>query len=290
MRVIVLGGSGQIGSVLGERLARNHEVVSTSRRNTPGHFQFDPFRDDWSILGKTDVLINCIGLIQPSQTQSFERVHIELTRRMIDNRHTLGNPRIIQISALGASSKHRSDFLRTKGIADDLLLKHPDTVVIRPSIVCTHRTMLVKKMLMLLRIARYTAGLVLVPRGFLATRVQPVMAENFAGIVEALCVRHEHRVVAVAGPEVLSFGDILVLLSKAREEKYRVVEIPRRIMDPAMGAVSRLFPAVISTQQYELLFEDNVADSKLCADLLGRPMTSVVPFFRNEFVDVTHGA
>src|SRR5690606_26581924 len=289
MRVIILGGTGQIGSVVREHMGRHHEIISTSRKTSTPHVQFDPFRDDWSELGKADVLINCIGSIDASSAQGFDRVHVELTRRIIDGRSAIGNPGIVQISALGASPRHGSDFLRTKGIADDLLLQHPDTIVIRPSIICTHRTMLVRKMLMLSRIATYTAGLIFVPKGFLTTRIQPVMPDDLAAIVKTVCMRRDHGVVEVAGPEVLSFGDVFALLSEARGQRLRLVEITRGIMDSLIGGyVSRLFPSVINVQQYALLFEDNTADNELCAKLLERPMSSVTSFFKKEFSNATY--
>lgn len=289
MRVIILGGTGQIGSVVREHMGRHHEIISTSRKTSTPHVQFDPFRDDWSELGKADVLINCIGSIDASSAQGFDRVHVELTRRIIDNRHAIGNPRIVQISALGASPMHRSDFLRTKGIADDLLLQHPDTIVIRPSIVCTHRTVLVRKMLMLSRIAKYTAGWIFVPKGFLTTRIQPVTPDDLAGIVKTVCMRRDHGVVEVAGPEVMRFADVLALLSEVRNQKIRRVEMPRSIMDSLIeGVTSQLFPSVISVQQYGLLFEDNTADNEMCAKLLERPMTSVISFFQKEFSNATY--
>src|SRR5690606_37972484 len=235
------------------------------------------------------VLINCIGSIDASSAQGFDRVHVELTRRIIDNRHAIGNPRIVQISALGASPMHRSDFLRTKGIANDLLLQHPDTIVIRPSIVCTHRTVLVRKMLMLSRIAKYTAGWIFVPKGFLTTRIQPVTPDDLAGIVKTVCMRRDHGVVEVAGPEVMRFADVLALLSEVRNQKIRRVEMPRSIMDSLIeGVTSQLFPSVISVQQYGLLFEDNTADNEMCAKLLERPMTSVISFFQKEFSNATY--
>lgn len=288
MRAIILGGAGQIGSVIRERLGRHHEIISTSRKASAGHVRFDPFRDDWSVLGNADVLINCVGSIEASRAQTFDKVHIEVTRQIIDNRHAIGNPRIVQISALGASPRHRSDFLRTKGLADDLLLQHPDTVVIRPSIVCTHRTMLVRKMLMLSQMAKYSRGLVIVPAGFLSTRIQPVMPDDLARIVKASCTSRDHRIVDVAGPEVLTFGDVLSILSEERRQKFRLFEVPRRVLDLMVGRiVSRLLPAVINDQQYALLFQDNVADNRICTELLGTPMMPVTNFFRKEFTHAT---
>jgi len=149
--------------------------------------------------------------------------------------------------------------------------------------------MLVKKMLMLSRVATYTMGTLLLPAGFLSNRIQPVMPNDLAGIVEALCRPYYHRIVDVVGAEMLTFGDILAILSTIRGQQFRAVKVSRKVMDAFVrSVVSRLFPRVITTDQYGLLFEDNVADNKRCTELLGTPMTPVIPFFKSEFSDGTN--
>lgn len=285
MKIIILGASGQIGSVLFDGLRHRHEVTGTSRKQSPKFIQFDPFRDHWSLLGKADVLLNCIGQIEPTRASSFAHIHVGLTKLMIQHRASLGNPRIIQLSALGASTAHNVEFLRTKGLADELLLQCPDTFIVKPSIVCTHNTMIVKKMLMLKRIARYTSGLLAVPEGFLQTRIQPVMPKDLTDVVEALCVTTGYaRVVDVVGPMALSFREIITIMFKTGGMRSRLVEMPKKIVDVvALYGVSALFPSFINAQQYRLLFADNIADKTGIEDILQRPLTPTEQFFINEF-------
>ena len=167
MRTVVLGASGQIGKIIYEELKKSHEVIGTSRNSSSELLQFDPFKDSWSVLGKADVLVNCVGQIEATKEFSFQKIHIELTKLIIQNRERLGNPRIIQISALGASKLSELEFFKTKGIADDQLLKNSNTVIVRPSIICTHKTMMVRKMQVLYSISRFTNGLLIVPSSFL---------------------------------------------------------------------------------------------------------------------------
>jgi nucleoside-diphosphate-sugar epimerase len=262
MKIIILGASGQIGSIVFDALQHRHDVTGTSRKPSPKYVQFDPFRDDWSLLGKADVVVNCIGQIGATSTSSFAHIHVGLTKLIIRNRTHIGNPRIIQLSALGASTTHNVEFLKTKGMADEILLQHPDTFIVRPSIVCTHGTMIVRKMLMLNRIVRYTGGLLIVPGGFLTTRIQPVMPQDLADVVQALCVTTGYdRVVNVVGPHALSFREIIAVMFKTTDKKFRLIEVPGKIVDViALYGICLLFPSVINTQQYRLLFEDNVAD------------------------------
>lgn len=285
MKIIVLGATGQIGSVIYEGLKNHHNVIGTSRKPTSTYVQFDLFHDDWSRLGKTDVVINCIGQIEATKHSSFYNIHIGITKLIIKNRHLMGNPRIIQLSALGASESHKVEFLRTKGIADTLLLQHPDTTVVRPSIVCTPRTMIVNKVLMLNRIARWTRGVMFVPKGFLQTRIQPVMPEDLVDVINSVCSStNPNASIDLVGPVRLSFREIITMMFKSRGTDVRLIEIPKFIADIAViYCASVFFAKVVNSQQYRLLFDDNIADSFKIEDMLHRSLLSPVPFFLNEF-------
>lgn len=287
MKVTILGATGQIGSIIFNNLSHHHKVFGTTRRPATPFFRFDPFHDDWSLLGESDVIINCIGMIDATRLRTFDHIHVGITKTIIKNRERIGNPRIIQISALGASASHHVEFLRTKGIADDLLLEQENTIVVRPSIVCTPGTMIVKKLLMLLRIARYTAGRVFVPDGFLATRIQPVMPDDFLSAIAVLCTKAAApKVLEIGGPLRLSFQELVAMMFAMKGRKPEVLPVPRRFSDPLFKyVISRLFPGVISAQQYELLFQDNVVDTRVFENIIGRETLSPEPFFIKEFKD-----
>lgn len=289
MNVVVLGATGQIGSTICNGLQNKHAVAGTSRKEVTGLVQFDPYRDNWAILGTPDVLINCVGQIVPEKGSSFYAAHNGITTRILENRDQLGNPRIIQISALGASVNHPVDFLNTKGIADDLLLQHSNTVVIRPSIVCTPGTMIVRKMLMISRIAKVLSGVVPVPKGFPHSKVQPVMPRDLVDLVHMLCESNVEGIISIGGPEVLTLREIIMLMARTINLRMRLMEIPRMFTDPIIGKImSALFPRLISSAQYDLLFDDNVTDIRVAEALLGRRLTSTRSFFEKEFSYAAH--
>ena len=284
MKIVVLGASGQIGSAIYNRLKDAHEVVGTSRSASERLLQFNPFSDDWSMLGKPAVLINCVGQIEPSAQSSFYHVHVALTKRILENRKQLGDPRIIQISALGSSANHHVEFLRTKGIADELLLQHPNTAVIRPSIVCTHRTMVVRKMILLSNLGRVLLGVVPVPKGFLHTRIQPIMPEDLVSLVQKACLENNVRMVDAVGPEEITFHEIIQMLMKSRNQKLRVIEVPKMVTDTLVkNFLSVVLPKVIDAQQYQLLFHHNTGNAAACEQLIGRSLQSTKEFFQQEF-------
>lgn len=284
MKIIVLGASGQLGSVISNGLKATHEVEGTSRKVSDRYIQFDPFSDGWSSLGKPDVLINCVGQIQSTTRNSFYHIHVELTKQILAHRRQIGNPRIIQVSALGASSEHPVEFLKTKGIADDLLLQHPNTAVIRPSIVCTPRTLIVRKMIMLSKLGRLLFGAIPVPKGFLQTRIQPIMPEDLVELVEKTCHDHDVKVLDAVGPEAITFLDMIKVMLKCRGQKLRLIEISKKTTDLILKKLlSVVLPKVINAQQYQLLFLDNIGSVARGKQMLGRSPASTREFFQHEF-------
>jgi nucleoside-diphosphate-sugar epimerase len=285
MKIVILGAGGQVGTILYETLRKKHDVTGTSRHSTSGLLRFDPFSDRWSILGKPDVIINSVGQIAATRKHSFSKIHLGLTKRIIENRNTVGNPRIIQISALGASATHDVEFMRTKGEADDHLIRFPNVTVVRPSIVCTPGTMIARKMLMLFKISQWLRGMVVVPEGFPERQMQPVMGEDVAAVVDHLCSASETpKILNVVGPERLTFHEIIDLMFKAKGKHYRLIRIPKAFTDVLVNyGISRVLPGVINAQQYNLLFRDNIADPKPAQLYIERPLMQTRDFWINEF-------
>lgn len=291
MRVLMLGGSGQIGFPLVCRFAErfsNSQIFATSRsgqapRPTPNNVQFlafDPFLDDWSTLPLVDLAYNCIGQIRESKSMSFARIHRGMSERLLRHRKGLGNPCIVQLSALGAGEHPGVPFLATKSEADQLVLAEPNSFVVRPSIVCTADTMLLRKLKQLGRISRWFGGRLIIPEGFLQAKVQPIMIEDLVDLMIAVGERgSESRVIPAVGPEPLAFGE---LLSLVHDRSFPAWEIPRKLLEPLIRyVVSPFFPSLINYDQFRLLFEDNVGDPVPGMQLLGRSLQDSRAFWRN---------
>jgi len=294
MNIVVLGASGQIGLPILEKLASSFPermIIGTSRTGKISLSQsypniqilrFDPFSDDWNVLGQPHVIINSIGQIQESPAFTFERVHKGITQKILANRKRLGNPRIIQISALGAGQHPDVSFLHTKALADSLLLTQPNTYVVRPSIVCTPNTMLVKKFKILYDISKVALGKLLVPKGFANTKIQPIAIQDLAEVL-ASCCTHENppRIIHAVGPTTMSFHEIIMLMAEVNQHKIRLMEVPRNIVESFVKYfVCTWLPNVINYDQFQLLFRDNIAESYEVESLLGRSPKETKGFWK----------
>jgi uncharacterized protein YbjT (DUF2867 family) len=292
--ILLLGASGKIGLEIRKALHNkvpDSTVYCCSRQpwTGPQYAQeqwlvLDPFADAWGISQPINVVINAVGAIHETPEMSFEKVHLGLTQRLLAQRAQLGQPRIVQVSALGADLQARTAFLRTKGEADALLLTAPDTAILRPSIVCTPGTMLSVKLQQLLKIARFAFGKLLVPTGFAATQIQPIMGADVGeAVATAALGTATQRVVDLVGPQRLSFGTLIAEMAAAQNRQVRLLEVSREIVESFVKHfVSVWFPDLINLDQFQLLFEDNVGDLEATAALLGRMPVSTLPFWATE--------
>jgi len=86
-----------------------------------------------------DAVVNCVGILMPSRTQSFERIHTAGPIELFRGAALAGVKRVVQISALGVgvdATSLATPYLHSKLLADDALAALPiDAAVLRPSLV-----------------------------------------------------------------------------------------------------------------------------------------------------------
>lgn len=280
MKILILGASGQLGSTLYNYLKIKAELVhGTSRTGQNGLIKFNPYIDLWEFPAIYDVVINCIGAIESTKECSYEKVHLEISELIIKNQFRLGNPKIIQISVLGADAFSPIDFLRSKAQADEYLLSHPDTVVIRPSIICTPGTMLIRKLKLARLISKILLNRLPVPSEFPSHKIQPLMVDDLTKIIYQVCkINTDHKIIYVTGPKAITYKE---LLEKANS-KIKLVVVKKDLFKKPMYWLCKFFPQLINKDQYELLFSDNIASNAEATMLLGKSLESTEAFWERE--------
>lgn len=284
MRIAILGGTGQIGSVMTKEVLTSFpdaEILSCSRSGKGSNgFKFDVFNNDWSSLGKLDVIINSVGIIAEKEANTFERIHIEVIQSLIANRTTLGNPKIIHVSVLGADKNSPSRYASTKGVADEILVKEENLNIINPSFVCTPGTMMVQKLKMLHKMAKWQLGFLPCPAPFLKAEFQPIMGEDVAQVaIEIIKQDLKGEQVFATGLEIYSLLDWIQIVGKG---KIKVIPMAKWLIDIPFRLFMRLFPQVMNKDQYLLLGNDNVHENSDLQRILGRAPLSTKEFWENE--------
>jgi len=135
MKVLVVGATGFIGKSIYSFLKReNDEVVPSSRQD----IDFSSLQNDKKLVKKLkgfDVVVNAVGIIAETRTQSFEQMHTVAPIILFDACQEAGVKKVIHISALGTQegttayhvSKNRADeYLRALDL--DYAILHPSIV------------------------------------------------------------------------------------------------------------------------------------------------------------------
>ena len=148
-RIVVLGGSGFVGSALVARLAaQGDNVVVPVRRRAPArHLILLPTVDvveadvhDPATLAAlvrgADAVVNLVGILNESGRTTFERVHADLTRGTVDACRAGGVRRLLHMSALNADPSGPSRYLRSKGEAEAAVVASGLAwTIFRPSVI-----------------------------------------------------------------------------------------------------------------------------------------------------------
>jgi len=144
MRVLIVGGTGFIGSAIVARLeADGHDCVTMSRSRGvgPKHVPLDIDKavrpDDWALaLNDVDAVINTAGALRAGARQSTENLHLVGISALYAACEAKGIRRIIHFSAIGVDRDAPSQFSRTKRQGEAALAARDlDWVVLRPSVV-----------------------------------------------------------------------------------------------------------------------------------------------------------
>jgi uncharacterized protein YbjT (DUF2867 family) len=267
LRVLVAGGEGFVGRHIVVALeAAGHEVIAGVRQPAAGHLHSITcdFRRDldphvWkSRLVGIDVVVNAIGILRESKSNSFARVHVAGPMALFEGCILAVVRRVIQISALG--SPNVSEYLASKHRGDSELEKLDlDWTILRPSLVYSLSgsyggTSLLRAMAAL-------PAVICVP-GSGEQIIQPVRAEDLALGVVGLIEKGagSRQVIAVVGPErVTLLGYLQALRQWLELPNAIVIRVPLTISHWVawLGEVFSTGPLGIT--MWRMLQEGNVA-------------------------------
>ena len=135
MKILIIGSTGFIGKSIYNFLKRDNDEVVASTRTL---IDFSCLQDDKELVKKLqdfDVVVNAVGIIAETKTQTFEQMHTIAPIVLFDACRKAGVQKVIHISALGTqkgttlyhTSKNRADeYLRASGL--DYAILHPSIV------------------------------------------------------------------------------------------------------------------------------------------------------------------
>jgi uncharacterized protein YbjT (DUF2867 family) len=289
-RTAVLGGSGFIGRYVVKRLAARGDVVPVGCRNAEEAKFLKPMGDVGQVeplnitidseerlpafLAGSGGLVNCVGVLRESGSQTFERVHHTGPALLARIARAIGVERFVHISAIGADARSPSAYARTKAAGEAAVRDaFPTVTILRPSVVFGPEDQFFNRFATM---AMFAPALPLIGGG--ETRFQPVYVGDVADAV-IRCFEDPAtagRTYELGGPKIFTLRELFeLLLHEIRRQRW-FINLPFQLAALQARLMSILPNPPITPDQVELLKRDNaVSPGALTLSSLGIAPTAV---------------
>ena len=271
MKVLIAGATGFVGSnLVSELAAAGHDIVVFARPGSNFYgpqasgiktIMADPSKSLEIILDGVEAVINSIGIIRefPSKEITFKKVHIDITRNLVDSAVKNKIPRFLQISALGVNSDGKTGYQISKYKAEQLIINSSLVYTIfRPSMLFGPGDKSINFFADLIK------RLPLVPViGDGQYRLQPLFIEDLCRALAASLKRPDfnHKIVELGGPDIFTYDSMLDTLGAAMGRKsvpkIHLPVSPMRLAACLLGGF-KSFP--LSNEQITMLLEENFVE------------------------------
>jgi NADH dehydrogenase len=234
-KILVLGGTGFVGRHLCKELVRLQYRVTVPTRNVSKaqDVRSLPLLDllqadvhDEAALARLmpghDAVVNLVAILHGDSFE-FQRVHVELVKKIVRACTDAGVRRLVHVSALGAAGDAPSMYQRTKAAGEAVLQGSGlDWTVLRPSVMFGEGD----KFLNLF--ARLQEALPIVPLAGADTLFQPVWVGDVVNAIVQCLQRDDTagRTYEICGPERLTLRQLVQLAGSWSGHPRPVVRLP----------------------------------------------------------------
>jgi len=266
MKILITGSTGFVGSYLLNKLSKKDSLelilpVRNSKRLKPGkNIQIVPFTENLDRLVleyKPDTVINLLGILTeiPEKNITFEKVHFEYTKKLVDGAKKANVKKFVQMSALGADINAKSRYQKTKALAEKYLKESGvNYVIFRPSIIIGRGQKLFEDFKKLSKFSPFFIA----PKG----KVQPVHILDVVDCFEKTVFEDiNNKTLELCGDKIISYKELFEFALKVVNIKRPVFEVNRAFLLP-IALIGTVFGKPLTYDQWLMLEKDNVCSRK----------------------------
>jgi len=271
-KVLIFGGSGQIGRHLIRRLTKKNYLVTVVTRNlhrkgieiktqgNPGYIDivetniFDENQLN-NLFEDKDICINLVGILFENKNNTFKNIHVNFPTILskMCARHKL--KQFIHISALGIEKAIDSEYAISKLEGERIIINNfKKTTILRPSLIYSVDDNFTTNLMNLLNI------LPIFPLYYNGkTKFFPIHVTDICEIILKVVDNNvSSKIIECVGPEELSFKEIIEKILISIDKKIILIPLPIQIARIIVFFL-QLFPKpLITKDQLRLLKYDNI--------------------------------
>ncbi len=275
-KVLIFGGSGQIGRHLIRRLTKKNYLVTVVTRNlhrksaelkiqgNPGYIEivesniFDENQLN-NLFKDKDICINLVGILFENKNNTFKNIHINFPSILSKLCIKYNLEQFIHISALGIEKALDSEYAKSKLEGEKIIINNfKKTTILRPSVIYSVDDNFTTNLMSLLSI------LPIFPLYYNGkTKFSPIHVTDICEIILKVIDNNlSSKIIECVGPEELSFKEIIEKILISIDKKRILLPLPLQIAKIIVSFL-QLFPnPLITKDQLKLLKYDNTTSKE----------------------------
>ena len=276
-KILIWGGTGQIGTHLVRKLTQNNFTVTVVTRNihqkghiikTQGNAGYIEIKECSiydepkirKLFESADICINLIGILfEKKNGNTFKNIHSVFPSLLAKLCKEYKLNQFIHISALGINEALDSNYAQSKLDGEQNILKiFPKTTILRPSIVYSSSDNFSCNLMTLL------SRLPIFPLYYHGkTKFTPIHCADLTDIISfVISNKVNSNIIECVGPEVLSFKEILTILLNSINKKRLLIPFPLPLAKITANFLQLLPNPLLTVDQLNLLKYDNIVSGK----------------------------
>lgn len=289
-RVVITGAAGFVGChtcrVMAAQgwkvraLVRNAAKAAERLAHLPIEIRIGDIRDAAYLASSIDgatAVVHLAAIAIEHGDETYESINADATRAVLEAASNAGARRFIHMSQNGSDSESPYRFLRSKGIAQDVVTSSDlEWTVLRPSVIFGREDEFVN---LLARLVRLTPLVLPLPDGGRSC-FQPIAVDDVARVI-AFALGDDttaRQIFPLGGSAELSLRQIAERILVAMKAHRAIVGVPIPIMRPLVAALAHLVPKPpVTTELLDILAQDNTVPDNTLMSVFGITPTPLAP-------------